>query len=129
MRDRLTNVLYERPMSALDAIGAWPFDCDLKFTLGGDALDCSWRANIDQRAKSSPPTAEELIAADMTHHAKYGMIDDDDAPVYTVRLADRIFVLHAFQKKSTHGIATPQSDIELIKRRLKQAVAISEARE
>lgn len=49
--------------------------------------------------------------------------------VYTVRLADRVFVLHAFQKKSKHGIATPQADVELIKRRLKQAVEISEAKE
>jgi phage-related protein len=49
--------------------------------------------------------------------------------VYMVRLADRVFVLHAFQKKSKHGIATPQTDIELIKRRLKQAVEISKAKE
>ena len=49
--------------------------------------------------------------------------------VYTVRLADRVFVLHAFQKKSRHGIATPPADIELIRRRLKQAVDISEAKE
>ncbi|MGH9255069.1 MAG: type II toxin-antitoxin system RelE/ParE family toxin [Vicinamibacterales bacterium] len=49
--------------------------------------------------------------------------------VYTVRLADRVFVLHAFQKKSKHGIATPQADIELIKRRLKQAVELSQAKE
>jgi phage-related protein len=40
-----------------------------------------------------------------------------------------VFVLHAFQKKSKHGIATPQTDIELIKRRLKQAVEISDAEE
>ncbi|MGH9159732.1 MAG: type II toxin-antitoxin system RelE/ParE family toxin [Vicinamibacteraceae bacterium] len=49
--------------------------------------------------------------------------------VYTVRLANRVFVLHAFQKKSKHGIATPQADIELIKRRLKRAVEISQAKE
>jgi phage-related protein len=49
--------------------------------------------------------------------------------VYMVRLADHVFVLHAFQKESKHGIATPQRDIELIKRRLKQAVEISEAKE
>jgi phage-related protein len=49
--------------------------------------------------------------------------------VYTVRLADRVFVLHAFQKKSKRGIATPQAEIELIKRRLKQAVEISQAKE
>ena|SRR2546422_11583088 len=49
--------------------------------------------------------------------------------VYTVRLGERVFVLHAFQKKSKHGIATPQADIDLIERRLKLAVEISEAKE
>jgi phage-related protein len=41
--------------------------------------------------------------------------------VYTVRFTDRIYVLHAFKKKSKSGIATPKSDRELIERRLKQA--------
>jgi phage-related protein len=41
--------------------------------------------------------------------------------VYTVRLEERVYVLHAFQKKSKKGIATPKADIELIKRRLRQA--------
>ena len=49
--------------------------------------------------------------------------------VYTVRLANRVFVLHAFQKKSKRGIATPQADIDRIKRRLDQAVGISQAKE
>jgi phage-related protein len=49
--------------------------------------------------------------------------------VYIVRLADRVYVLHAFQKKAKHGIATPQTELDLIKRRVKQAVAISEGRE
>ena len=47
--------------------------------------------------------------------------------VYTVRLADCVFVLHAFQKKSKSGIATPKADIDLIKQRLKQAVEISKS--
>lgn len=41
--------------------------------------------------------------------------------VYTVKFADAVFVLHAFQKKSNKGIATSQADIDLIKRRLKLA--------
>jgi phage-related protein len=41
--------------------------------------------------------------------------------VYTVRLAGRVYVLHAFQKKSKPGIETPKSEIDLIKRRLKRA--------
>ena len=44
--------------------------------------------------------------------------------VYTVRLDERVYVLHAFQKKSKKGIATPKSDLELIKRRLQQAEAL-----
>jgi len=49
--------------------------------------------------------------------------------VYTVRFADRVFVLHAFQKKSKSGVATPKADINLIKHRLKQATEISRKRE
>jgi len=41
--------------------------------------------------------------------------------VYTVKFQKVIYVLHCFQKKSTHGIKTSQRDIELIKQRLKLA--------
>jgi phage-related protein len=41
--------------------------------------------------------------------------------IYTVRFADVIYVLHAFQKKSKSGIKTPQEDIDLIAKRLKRA--------
>lgn len=41
--------------------------------------------------------------------------------VYTVRFAEIIFVLHAFQKKSKHGIQTPKQEIDLIHVRLKAA--------
>ena len=40
--------------------------------------------------------------------------------VYTVTFEDSIYVLHAFQKKSKSGIATPQAEIDLVRRRLKQ---------
>jgi phage-related protein len=43
--------------------------------------------------------------------------------VYTVRFADVVYVLHAFQKKSPSGIRTPRSDVELVVRRLKQVQA------
>ena len=39
--------------------------------------------------------------------------------VYAVRIVDRVWVLHAFQKKSKTGIKTPQREIELIRARLK----------
>ena len=43
--------------------------------------------------------------------------------VYTVRFADVVYVLHAFQKKSKTGIKTPQDDVNLIAERLKRAQA------
>jgi phage-related protein len=49
--------------------------------------------------------------------------------VYTVRFADAIYVLHAFQKKSKRGSATPQRDIELIGARLKAAEKHHRARQ
>jgi phage-related protein len=41
--------------------------------------------------------------------------------VYTVRFRDAVYVLHAFQKKSKKGIATPKAEIALIQRRLADA--------
>lgn len=43
--------------------------------------------------------------------------------VYTVKFGDTVYVLHCFQKKSTHGIATPKPDMDLIRERLKAAEA------
>ncbi len=43
--------------------------------------------------------------------------------VYTVRIKEMIYVLHAFQKKSKKGIQTPQKEIDVIKARLKRAEA------
>ncbi|MGB3290123.1 MAG: type II toxin-antitoxin system RelE/ParE family toxin [Burkholderiaceae bacterium] len=43
--------------------------------------------------------------------------------VYIVNVGDAVHVLHAFQKKSTSGIATPQPDVKLIEKRLKEVLA------
>jgi phage-related protein len=40
--------------------------------------------------------------------------------VYAVQMAEEIWVVHAFQKKSTRGIKTPQREIDLIRDRLKR---------
>ena len=44
--------------------------------------------------------------------------------IYTVETAEYVFVLHAFQKKSKSGIATPKQEMELLKSRLKEAKAL-----
>jgi phage-related protein len=43
--------------------------------------------------------------------------------VYTVKLADVVYVLHCFQKKSKSGISTPKPEMDLIRDRLKAAQA------
>ena len=40
--------------------------------------------------------------------------------VYAVQIDDAIWVVHAFQKKSTKGIKTPKPDLDLIRERLKR---------
>ena len=40
--------------------------------------------------------------------------------VYAVQLGEDLWVVHAFQKKSTQGIKTPKHEIDLIKDRLKR---------
>jgi phage-related protein len=41
--------------------------------------------------------------------------------VYTTRLKQAIYVLHAFQKKSKRGRRTPKHEIDLVQARLKEA--------
>lgn len=48
--------------------------------------------------------------------------------VYTIKIADTIYVLHAFQKKSKRGIETPKKEINLIKRRLKIAQTLAKGK-
>ena len=44
--------------------------------------------------------------------------------VYAVQIGRRVYVLHAFQKKSKHGISTPRQDVDLIEQRYKQALKV-----
>jgi phage-related protein len=44
--------------------------------------------------------------------------------VYTVRFPEKVFVLHVFQKKSKSGIATPRTDMDIIRERLRMAEAL-----
>ena len=47
--------------------------------------------------------------------------------VYTVRLERAVYVLHCFQKKAKRGIATPKAELDLIRRRLREAETIDRA--
>ncbi len=49
--------------------------------------------------------------------------------VYTLRYGGAVYVLHAFQKKSKTGRATPSREVELIRRRLRDAEKIAKETE
>ncbi|HTV69448.1 MAG TPA: type II toxin-antitoxin system RelE/ParE family toxin [Rhizobiaceae bacterium] len=53
------------------------------------------------------------------------LIEDFDGDtfrtVYTARFETAVYVLHCFKKKSKSGIATPKADIELVRKRLRDA--------
>jgi phage-related protein len=62
------------------------------------------------------------------------LVEDDSGgtyrAVYTVRFAETVYVLHVFQKKSKRGRETPRQEVEMIRKRLKQAEDIhAEAQE
>jgi phage-related protein len=69
-----------------------------------------------------PPSAKPLKGLSS---GTVELVEDFDGgtyrAVYTVRFSEAVYVLHAFKKKSKRGIKTPQGDIDLIKRRLKDA--------
>ena len=53
------------------------------------------------------------------------VVEDHDGntyrAVYTVKFRGAVYALHAFQKKSRRGIATPKQEIGLIRERLRRA--------
>jgi phage-related protein len=91
------------------------FPPKVRYRVGG-AL---WDAQIGEKSPAAKPLKGFGGAGVLE------VVDDFDGDtyraVYTVRFAGAIYVLHAFQKKSRSGIATLQSDIDLIRRRLAQA--------
>ena len=70
-----------------------------------------------------PPSAKPLkgfVGAGVLEIIE-NFVGDTYRAVYTVKFQNVIYVLHCFQKKSKHGIKTPQQDIDLMKQRLRTA--------
>lgn len=78
-----------------------------------------YQAQLGRKAPSAKPLAGFGGAGVLE------IVDDHETntyrAVYTVKFSDWVYVLHAFQKKSKKGIATPKPDTDLIKRRLRSA--------
>lgn len=91
------------------------FPEDVRRRIGG-AL---WEAQIGGKVSYAKPLKGYRGAGVLE------VVDDYDGntyrAVYTVRFAGVIYVLHAFQKKSKTGRATPKVELDLIEHRLKRA--------
>ena len=66
-----------------------------------------------------------LSKAELPQLEKLGLIENGRGgtyrAVYRIKFREAVFVLHVFQKKSKHGIATPKPDLDIIRERLKIA--------
>ena len=82
----------------------------------GQALYAAQRGETDPAAKPMHGFGDRSVLEIV---APYD--GDTWRAVYTVRFADTVYVLHAFQKKSKKSRKTPRPEIELIKKRLKEA--------
>jgi phage-related protein len=106
-----------------------------------------WMGNAKRNLQAFPKGAQKLIG-DELQLIQFGGMPRDAKPfkgvgsgvfeialryegdayrtVLAVQLGERIYVLHAFQKKSKKGIATPKPDVDLIKQRYKEAKELAE---
>lgn len=95
---------------------------DLK-SFPGEVQDVLGRALLDAQLEDKHPSAKPLHG-----FGGAGVLEivDDFAgdtyrTVYTVKFKGAVHVLHAFQKKSTHGIATPEREMDLVRERYRAA--------
>ncbi len=78
-----------------------------------------WEAQIGRKASYAKPLKGFGDAGVLE------IVDNFDGDtfraVYAVRFAKAVYVLHAFQKKSKRGVATPKAELDLIDLRLRRA--------
>jgi len=101
-----------------------------------------WLGNSRKNIQNFPKGARKLIG-DQLQLIQYGEMPKDARPfrsvgsgvieiairyernayrtILAVQLGHKLYVLHAFQKKSKFGIKTPKRDVDLIKQRYKAA--------
>ena len=109
-----------------------------------------WLGNSKKNLRTFPKGAQKLLG-DELQLIQFGGMPKDAKPfkgvgsgvfeialrhatdayrvVLAVQLGDRVYVLHAFQKKSKKGVATPKHDVDLIKKRYRDARELAQANE
>ena len=106
-----------------------------------------WLGNARRNIQAFPPDARRIIGGEL-QLMQYGGMPKDAKPfkgigsgvieiairhdgeayrtVVALQFGRNIYVLHAYQKKSKKGIATPKQDVDLIKQRYKEAKELAE---
>ena len=85
---------------------------------------------LAQMGERHPTMAKTLVGFGSAAVVEVRESSDGNAyrAVYTVRYAEAVYVLHAFQKKSKKGIGTPKPDIDLIEKRLRDLIKEKDGR-
>ena len=118
--------------------------------LNAAVRDLTWVGDSREQVRSFPQTARRIVgealrfAQQGEKHPKAkplrgigsGVLEivarydtDTYRAVYAVRISETIYVLHAFQKKSTRGSRTPKKEIDLIRQRLNRVRAMEKENE
>jgi len=109
-----------------------------------------WLGNAKRNIRAFPEGAQKLIG-DELQLIQFGGMPKDAKPfkgigsgvfeiairhdtdayrtVLAVQLGEKIYVLHAFQKKSRKGSETPKQDVDLIRQRYKEAKELAKYEE
>ena len=109
-----------------------------------------WLGNTKRNIRAFPEGAQKLIG-DELQLIQFGGMPRDAKPfkgigsgvfeiairhdtdayrtVLAVQLGEKIYVLHAFKKRSRRGIATPKQDVDLIRQRYKEAKELAKHEE
>lgn len=95
---------------------------------GHSPTNVSTRASRCQEAETPGNTLNAYSIFAILCHAAAGVLEivedydgDTYRSVYTVNFREAVYVLHVFQKKSKHGIATPTRDLDLVRSRYRSA--------
>ena len=85
------------------------------------------QALFEAQVGEHPSNAKPLKGLSGVLEIRDNFDGDTYRTVDTIRLQGILYVLHAFQKKSTSGISTPQRHMDLVRQRLRDAEAIHRA--
>lgn len=90
----------------------------------GKALYAAQRGNVDPAAKPLRGFGGVRVMEIIDRHDT-----NTYRAVYTAQFDEALYVLHAFQKKSKRGVATPSREVELVRRRLADAERLHRQRQ